>query len=184
MTPELFCERYFGHPSLLSVFIRSRYDDGDDVGLDIACKIIDREPVTLEELQSVPVNWQEGILQVALFSEYVTSLRSPKPYVIPDPFVDKKHGLIIELGEGSHENLAMNLFAAYEGYNAAIFEHRGPRYIIKGYGYYLSSVCKVFYVGKILFDQEALTEDDALVLGGRIGVIETINDFNQIKWRG
>lgn len=184
MTPESFVEKYIDNPMLLKAVIRIRYDGDDERGNDIAIRVMEQRPVSLEEIKSVRVTWSSSrVRSVAQLSDYVSAAKSNKDgFVHIDyPFVDKKHGLIIDT-DGAHEALAGFLFTAYAGYDAAPFGERGARYILSGYGYYLSSIGNGrFWVGKVLFDHDSLDSDDAEILGKRIRVIENVSDFQNNK---
>lgn len=184
MTPESFAERFLDNPALLNAVVCVMYDDDDDVGLDVSCKVVARKLISLEELRSVRFGWKHRISGVTTPGKYVAAMQSDGSCCIERPFVDKKHGLMFDVGNGSHENLAADLFDAYEGSGAAPYGTQGASYILKGYGYYLSSICKHFYVGKALFSKELLDADDAFILQNRIGVVESLADYHRIQSHG
>lgn len=184
MTPKSFVEKFWDNPKLLRATIRVEYRSGDENTREIALKVMYLQPLTLATLQSVKVRFAvRAVKGIAFLSDYVAAMRNPTSEsdfeYVRYPIVDKKHGLIFNL-DSSHEATAGFMFAAYEGFHAAPLAEHGAQYVLRGHGYYRSSVGRgYFYVGKILFDKEALDENDAAVLEGSIKIVEVVADIKE-----
>ncbi len=186
MNPRAFCKQFWNNPELLVAIIRVNYKDGDEAGRDIALRLMNKQPVTLQELYSKKPSWNHGYIHgVARVPDYVAGLKAEAPgvRVLTFPVVDKKHNLIFDVN-GAHEALAEFLFTAYEGLEAAPFGERGAQYVLKGYGYYRSSVSiGGFWVGEILFDHGKINDDDDYIFQNGFTVVETVADFLHEKRR-
>jgi hypothetical protein len=186
MTPESFVEQFWNNPQLLQALIRVLIDDNDTRVAEIYTRVRDQEPVTLDEMVSVRVEWTSNFLHgVANFREYVSALRSDSVEFVraSSPLIDKKNRLVLDV-TGGHESLATWLFRAYEGWEAAPTHECAPEYVLRGYGYYCSSVSDGYYfVGRTLFDKNVLNEDDAYLLDDSIIIVESVADFRRKKSR-
>ena len=182
MTPESFIERFHDNPKLLKAVIRVKYKTGDEKARQIALKVMYLKPVTLLEFSSTGVVYAvRAVKGIAFLSDYLAETKkyetaSDFEYV-RNPLIDKRHGLIFNI-ETSHEAAASFMFAAYEGFGVAPVAEHGAQYVLRGHGYYRSSVGGgKFFVGRVLFDTDVLDANDVAVLEGSITVVETVEDF-------